>query len=166
MAAALIVRTRVIFSARWKSALMCLAFLPLLLLLVPEARADPLVWWSTSFFAGCGLVGLIQLIWPARLTLAADGLAYAALGRGWSVQWRSIDTLILWRNPAPRASQTLVGWVLRPEARKAGVIAGMSRMLGVDGALPGLWSMSPQALLEIMQDYHAAAVGSDPAPRS
>lgn len=164
MAAALTMRTRVILGSRWKSGLLCLAFLPSLLLLVPDARADAVVWWSAGFFALCGLVGLIQLIWPARLTLTAHGLAYAALGRGWSVPWRSIDTLVLWENPAPRASQTLVGWVLRPEARKTGAIAGMSRALGVDGALPGLWTLSPRALLEVMQDYHAAATRSDRAP--
>lgn len=155
-------RTRVILGSRWKSGLLCLAFLPSLMLLDAELRRDQVIWWAAGFFALCGLIGLVQLLRPARLTLTAEGFTYAGLGKAWSVQWRSIETLMLWRNPTVRGNQTLVGWIARPEARQNGVVAGVSRMLGVDGALPGLWSVSPEALLEVMQGYHAAATGAEP----
>jgi|GEM_PF-3930750 len=157
-------RTRVILGARWKSGLMCLGFAPSLMLLSPELRVEQPVWWAAGFFALGGVIGLYQLIRPPRLTLYADGFEYSGRGRPWSVTWRSIETLILWENPAPRTSQTLIGWISRPEDRKAGALAHMSRALGVDGALPGLWSLSPPALLEVMQTYHAAATRFDRAP--
>lgn len=149
--------TRVITGSRWKSALLCVAFLPLLMLLDPEARTDRRLLWGVGFFALCGAFGLIQTLWPARLALSAKAFEYAHMGRRWSVAWRSIETLVLWRNSAPRAHQTLVGWKLRPEARQTSALAKMSSLLGVDGALPGMWRLSPKDLLAVMQDYHHAA---------
>jgi hypothetical protein len=156
MAQELTMETRVVRGSRWKAALLCLAFLPSFMLFDPEFRSDQVLRWAIGFFCLCGAVGLAQLLFPARLTLSADGFEYAGMGRRWSVSWRSIETLMLWRNPAPRTRQTLVGWTLRPEARKSGALAQMSRALGIDGAIPGMWTLSPEALLEVMERYHAA----------
>lgn len=151
--------TRVIRSARWKSGLLCLMFLGVPLFLAASSADDPVGWIAVSLCMLGGLVGVIHVVWPARLTLSLDGLTYWGMGRQWSVPWRDIETLRLWRNPAPHANQTLVGWRLKPEARKRGVLASANRMLGVDGALPGLWSLSPDALLAVMAEYHTAAAG-------
>lgn len=155
--------TRVITGSRRKAALLALALFPGLILLDPGPREDPALLWSVLFFVACGAVGAFQLIFPSRLTLSAEGFEWTSFGRRWSVRWRSIERLVLWRNPAPRSNQTLVGWLLRPEDRKQGALEDLSRAMGVDGALPGMWTLSPTALFALMQSYHAAATAAPPA---
>jgi hypothetical protein len=101
------------------------------------------------FFGLGAVVFLVQLAAPPTLLLSAQGFTYKGLfGRGFDVAWDDIESFHIWQNPF--AKQRMLAWTYRPGRGKATGLAGVSRQLGADGAVPGLWTISLERLLDMM----------------
>ena len=109
-----------------------------------------------GFFGLCFLVGAAMTIWPATLKITDEGFTCRMLFRQWSAAWRDIDEMFLWSNPA--ASQKLVAWSYKPGCGPTGPAVKMSAAFGAPGALPGSWTISPQQLLDLLQERRAASM--------
>ncbi|MGQ2990950.1 MAG: hypothetical protein ACT6RD_01245 [Brevundimonas sp.] len=156
-------QTRVIHGSRWKPLLMAVGGLLLIWLAVwaIETKApDWGVWLYGAFGVVLAAVGAIWTLRPSTLTLTDEGFEVRdAVGRRFSARWSWIASLELWHNPAAR--QALVAWRLRPGAPRTTLGRIDLNLFEIDGALPGLWSMGPQELLETMQTWHSAATARD-----
>ncbi len=145
----------VIRGSRGKSAGILAVSLLLFGLGVWQMTRDPTHYWKAIplvLLFGCGVVVFtFQVLLPATLTLGSQTLTYKGLfGRGFSVQWDDVESFHIWQNPVAR--QRLPAWTYRPGCGKAGVMASVASGLGADGAVPGLWEISPEQLLERLNE--------------
>lgn len=158
-------QTLVIRGSRQKALLLMLGgfgFVALAVALAGTKGVDGFTWLGGGFFGLCALVGLIASARPSTLTLTAEGFEVRdSFGRRFNARWSWIATFELWRNPVPQARQQLVAWRLRPGAPRTRFGLTNLKLFAIDGALPGLWSMGPQELLETMQTWHSAATARD-----
>jgi hypothetical protein len=120
---------------------------------------DPADWRAIGclvFFGLGAVVFLVQLVAPPTLTLAPHGFAYKGMfGRGFDVAWDDVESFHIWQNPFAR--QRMLAWTYRPGRGKTSGMAGVSRQLGADGAVPGLWTISPERLRDLMNQRLSVA---------
>jgi hypothetical protein len=133
--------TRVIAASRGKTALMCLgsiAFVAIGGWLVKEHSSEKAMiagWAALGFFSLAGVMWTLQLVWPSRLILDGDGLAFhylfATFRRRW-VDVRQIDVVQI-------KSTRIVKLVAKPG--------------GKDLDLGGAWPMSADELVSLIEGY-------------
>jgi hypothetical protein len=132
---------RVIAASRGKMALMCLgsiAFVAIGGWLVKENASERGViagWAGVGFFSLAGVLGTLQLIWPSRLVLDDNGLAFhylfAIFRRRW-VDIRQIDIVQI-------KSTKILKLVAKPGGR--------------DLDLGGAWPVSADELVSLIEGY-------------
>lgn len=115
-----------------------------------QSMSDLLIAWGVLSFFGLGaLVFAYQLLRPSRLDLTATGFTYTGLfGKNFTVVWADVDAFHIWQNPV--AAQRLVAWSYVPGRAPRG--AAISRSLGAEGSIPGVWTMSTEDLVTLLQD--------------
>lgn len=122
----------------------------------PRTPRDTLIGWVGLIFFGLGVaVFAWTLIRPQVLRLDADGFT---LDGGFvraprRVLWRDIDRFFVRHGPR---GVKLVGYNYRPGRAPPSRLAGVARQLGADGGLPKAWPLSPEALVDLLNDYRTA----------
>lgn len=106
-------------------------------------------------FMALAVLGLLvagsHLVQRPTLTLTATGIAqktfYGELTRAWNeVEAPAIVQSVVWNlKPGAPPSRSWMRW--------------LNRLCGYDEGLFGMWTLSPKALFELVQRYHAAATG-------
>jgi len=104
---------------------------------------------SSLFMAALGLLcvfgGARGSLRPPTLRLTADAVIYTdTYGGSKAFPLKSIDRFTLFQ----LRWQTCVGIVLRDEARSQTLNGRLNRMFGLDGWIPGIIGIDPQALLD------------------
>jgi hypothetical protein len=122
-------------------------------------RADgdpkaPLMLAGACFFAlGIPLFSY-QLVRPATLTLTPQGFSYHGIGKGWSRAWSDIAGFgLLEQRSRGIKTSSMLCWTYQPhyDSQKVGRQVASFVSGGAEGALPGMWSLKPEALLELME---------------
>lgn len=147
---------RTVYGSRGKLAILLLVSLMFVAMGVlmatrpDQSMSRTLIGWGAIGFFGLGaLVSVYQLVRPGRLDLTATGFSYTGLfGKKFTVAWADVEAFHVWQNPA--AAQRLVAWsYVEGRAPRA---AAISRSLGAEGSIPGVWTMSTEDLVNLMQD--------------
>ena len=151
--------TITIQGSRWKASVLLLggiAFLGIVLILWTRDLGDirlPLV--TLPLFTAMGLLAVVvpavHLIRPPILTLSATGLVQRTFYGEMSRPWEQMET--------PTIAQTVVWRLKKGAPRPRPLILWLNRLGGYDENLFGMWTLSPKALLHLVQRYHAAATG-------
>jgi hypothetical protein len=135
--------TYVIVASPWKTAVMCLgsiAFVALGGWLVEEHPSEKAViagWATLVFFALTGVMWTIQLVWPSRLVLDRNGLAYHYLFATFRRRWVDVDRIDV------------------EQVRSTRIVKLTAKPGGRDLALGGAWPMSADDLVLLIEGYLA-----------
>lgn len=139
--------TRVISASRRKTALMCLGLIVLAVIggwLVkehPSEKAAIAGWMALGLFPLIGGLGALQLIWPARLVLDVDGIAFHYFFATFRRRWVDVRKVELVQIRSARIV-TLVG---KP---------GIGNL-----ELGGFWPMSAEQLVSTIEHYLTRSIG-------
>lgn len=135
--------TRVIAASRGKTALMCLGSIGLVVIgvwLVKEHSSEKAMiagWAALGLFPLVGGMWTLQLVWPSRLVLDGDGIAFHYLFATFYRRWadiRQIDVL---------------------QIRSARIVKLVAKPGGSDLELGGAWPVSTEELVSLIEDYLA-----------
>lgn len=124
-----------------------------------EGQAQFFAW---LFFA-VGVSGIIAavstLIRPGRLVIDDDGFAEIRLTRGKRWLWREIGPVHL--QPVGFVAMSVAFNDLRPEGRNS-LWRRWLRYEGVEGGFMGGWTMTLEALAQLLESRRQAALGESP----
>ena len=144
--------TRVIVASRWKTLLLCLgavAFVAIGVWLVKEhsdsMKAVIAEWAGMVFFGAAGVLGAVQVIWPSRLVLDGDGLAFHYLFATFRRRWINVGRIDVVQIKSTRIVKLIA---------KAG---------GKDLALGGAWPVSVDELVSLLENYLGRFGGTNAA---
>ena len=133
--------TRVITTSRAKTLLLCLgaiAFSGLGAWLMENASTQTRLvvgWAALVLFGFAGVLAALQLVWPSRLVLDGEGVAFHYLFATYRRRWIDIDRIDVVQIRATR----IVTLIAKPG--------------GKDLALGGAWSVSVDELVALIQTY-------------
>ena len=162
--------TLVIRKSLWKLALAvlgCAAFVVCGVLLIGNAdgltyrspeMARMVGWLSVLLFGPCGILLAIGLVRPPTLVLTPQGFTLTAWPRRVAVSWTSLCQVFLLE--AGRVGS--VNWRLYDDAPERGAVSDFSRKAGSDGSAGGGWAMSPQQVVNTMEDFRRRFGRPDP----
>ena len=118
----------------------------------------PVVSWAAFILFGLGgLVSCVLLVRPQVLRLDSDGLS---IGGGLApaprpIAWRDTQTFFIYR--LPRGGK-MIGFNYSAGYRPRSALRRFNRAFGAEGALPKLWSVSPETMVATLNDYRARAL--------
>jgi hypothetical protein len=155
--------SREIRTSPWKSAswlVISLAFVIVSILgLIFPTQESGLLWGPLAVFAAAAVVSCWLLARPLRLRLDAEGFTVSG---GFQPQSRTVS----WVDVGPffivgvGQGVRMVGYDLRPGARRAGGLSRLNRALGADEALPQGWTLSPDQLAEVLNTWRTRALAA------
>ena len=152
---------RVIRGSRLKSValfVISLAFVVLgVWLVVQYSRDTPVVIVESVgiCFFGLGLlISVWQIIRPQTLVLDREGFSFSSGMSSFRRLWSDVDRFFVFQ---PTTRSSLVGWNYLPGRGPSTLIAKISRSMGADAGLPSGWSISTQALVDLMNSYRERA---------
>ena len=149
-----------------------LAFVALFLWMAlgSTSQRDVLTGWIgiALFGTGGGLFGWM-LVRPQVLRLDAQGFVLdgGLVRKPKRIAWADIDRFFVYR--APRGGK-LIGYNYLPGRAPPSRLVGLNRAFGAEGGLPRNWTLSPEALVTLLNDYRArssaaGALASEPQPQ-
>ncbi|MDB5724204.1 MAG: hypothetical protein JWQ16_958 [Novosphingobium sp.] len=132
-----------------------LAFVAIAIFLA-DTRSQSNDWryWCGSLFG----VGTVVFVWllarPQILALDAEGftLSGGLMRTPKMTRWDEVDRFFVYR--LPRGGK-MVGFNFTPGSRPSTPLMDLNRRLGAEGALPKLWSGSPEALVDELNSYRS-----------
>ncbi len=108
-------------------------------------------WLSIVFFGVGALVSAVQLVRPSRLILFDQGFRIERfLFRPKTVAWSRVGSFEIQRSRSAK-------WVAYT-LNNAGALEDVASSSGASGTVGRLWEMSPEALMDLLNQYRAAAV--------
>lgn len=118
-------------------------------------------YWADLFFAMCSIAFVAMLFRPYRLTLDNEGLTLSGGSQRspFKIPWRDVDRFFVSR---PRLGVTMISFNYSANASKKPRGTAFARTLtGADGGLPGGWSKSDAAVVDILNEYRQQALADD-----
>jgi hypothetical protein len=135
----------------------------------PDHASDVVWGWVDLVLCGAGaLVFAWLLVKPQVLRLDEQGFTLdgGLLRRPRQVAWADVDRFFIYRGPR---GVKIVGYNYRPGRAPQSALRKIASVLGAesDGDLPRNWTISPEALVALLNDYHAecAAAAQPPQPQ-
>ncbi|WP_172717038.1 hypothetical protein [Neorhizobium sp. T6_25] len=116
---------------------------------------------GVALFSANAIIFVLMLVRPSRLSLDQDGLSLSGGFRlsPMKIAWRDVEGFVV-RRAQPGTS--LIGFNYSVHASSKPRGAAFSRgSTGVDGGLPGGWSMSDIALVDMLNAYREQALAND-----
>jgi hypothetical protein len=116
---------------------------------------------GAALFSVAAIIFVLVLVRPTRLSLDQDGLSLSGgfLLSPMKIAWRDVDGFVLRRI---RPGTSLIGFNYSVHASSKPRGAAFSRgITGMDGGLPGGWSISDVALVDILNAYREQALAND-----
>ncbi|HEX4183245.1 MAG TPA: STM3941 family protein [Caulobacteraceae bacterium] len=106
-------------------------------------------WFVAGFFGLCALVFSWLLLFPSVLILDTRGFS---LGFGFRrdprmIAWRDVDRFFIYRGDR---GVKLIGFNYKPGRAPPSRLRGLVRAFGADAGLPKGWTMSPEALVDLL----------------
>jgi hypothetical protein len=111
-------------------------------------------WFCAGFFGLCAVVFSWRLLFPGILTLDTRGLFLRSGFRRDPplIPWRDVDRFFIYR--ADRGVK-LIGFNYKPGRAPPSRLRGLVRAFGADAGLPKGWPMSPDDLVELLNEHRA-----------
>lgn len=154
----------VIREARMKTALfcgLCLGFVAIFVF-VPNARDDWRGLLGLVFFGLGVLIFGWRLIRPGTLTLDGDGFTVVDLfGRERRTAWRSVTPFFLMKLSR---GGNLIAYNYVPGQEPKAALLKVSRALGADAGIAGIWPGSKADMVARLNDYRTRALAASTAP--
>lgn len=146
-------KTLLLLSASFFFVLAC-AFL----IYVSEDGDTAGLWWCVAFFGLVALVFAWQLVRPQILVLNGQGFS---LGGGLVrspklVPWKDIESFFVVHRR--RRIGNMIGYNFAPGVKKSSVMGSVTKSLGAEAALPQGWTLSPEEMVVLLNEYRRRAV--------
>lgn len=118
--------------------------------------------WAIALVAMLTLICGMNALRPNKVTFTADYFEIQGVwGKPVRTLWLDIETIAIWRNPAPRSFQKLVAWRLYPDREAASNSSALTMaarsILRASGTLPPYLTVSIAELETLMRTYLDAA---------
>jgi hypothetical protein len=154
---------RIIAGSRVKPAAflaLCLAFVAIGLLMLRDPSEAAYKGWACTLVFGFGaLVFAVRVVRPGAIRLDAEGFTYDDLfGRPHRTVWGDVEIFFLLR--LPRGGR-MIAYNFRLGRAPASRLMGVSRALGADAGIPGMWSLSKARMVDLLNDYRNRASFAD-----
>jgi hypothetical protein len=116
------------------------------------------LWWCMAFFGLGALMFAWQLMRPQVLVLNGQGFS---LGGGLVrspklVPWKDIEGFYVVHRR--RRVGDMIGYNFAPEVKNSSVMRSITKSLGAEAALPKGWTLSPEEMVVLLNDYRRKAL--------
>lgn len=117
------------------------------------------IWIGLPLFGVATVFGIIQVIYPARLTLRADGFELSQPPRRAKfTPWSHVEAFHIFK----MRGNTFVAYHYSAARGPQGVISKVGKAMGAQATLPNLFSMKTEDLAGLMEERRRQAVGTAP----
>ncbi|MER8916932.1 hypothetical protein NKI32_24240 [Mesorhizobium sp. M0761] len=128
------------------------------LIYVSEDGGTAGLWWCVAFFGLVALVFAWQLVRPQILVLNGQGFS---LGGGLVrspklVPWKDIESFFVVHRR--RRIRDMIGYNFAPGVKKSSVMGSVTKSLGAEAALPQGWTLSPEEMVVLLNEYRRRAM--------